>query len=136
MPRPAREERELLEVLLAEPALIPQARAVISVEDVGHPGLQKMLRGLYDLHHRGEHEVTLDELRASLDPPALAEWVLRLYDVGRLNPNRAAWLAQVLAAFRRRRSDAEKQELHNQLHAAADYEASLELLRQLQERSG
>jgi DNA primase len=134
--RPAREERELLEILLAEPTLIQQAKTEISIEDVGHPGLQKMLRGLYDLHLRGDLEITLDELRASLDPPALAEWVLRLYDVGRLNPNRQAWLIQVLAAFRRRRTDAEKQELHNQLHAASDYQKSLELLRQLQEKSG
>lgn len=131
--RPAREERELLEVLLAEPTLIPEAKAVISVEEIGHPGLQKMLRGLYELHNRGEP--TLDELRINLEPPALAEWVLRLYDVGRLNPNRSAWLAQILAAFRRRRMDAERLELHNQLHAASDYASSLELLRQLQNRS-
>jgi DNA primase len=129
--RPAPEERQLLEVLLADPALVPVAMAVVAVEDVGHPGLQKMLRGLYDLHSRGISP-TLDELRASLDPPELAGWVYRLSDVGKNNPNRTAWLGQILNEFRQRRARAEKQELRNQLQAASDHESALELLRQLQ----
>src|SRR5205823_3704506 len=79
--RPAPEERQLLEVLLADAALVPVAKAVVAIEDVGHPGLQKMLRGLYDLHSRGIPP-TLDELRASLEPAELASWVYRLHDVG------------------------------------------------------
>ncbi len=129
--RPAPEERQLLEVLLAEPALVPEAMMAVAIEDVEHPGLQKMLRSLYDLQTRGLPP-TLDELRARLDPPELAEWVLKLHDLGRQNPNRSAWLAQVVNAFRQRRARAEKQELHNQLQAASDNESVLELLRQLQ----
>jgi hypothetical protein len=90
-----------------------------------------MLQGLYDLHDQGEI-ATLDLLRSRLEPPALAEWVIRLQDVGLRNMNRSAWFAQILAAFRQRRATQEKQELQNQLQAVSDYGTALELLRQLQ----
>src|SRR5205823_69451 len=58
----AAHERELLEVLLAEPALVPLAAAEVVPEQVGHPGLRELLSGLYDLHAAGEPPI-LDLLR-------------------------------------------------------------------------
>jgi DNA primase len=127
----APEERQLLEVLLAEPALVAQAAREVPVEDIAHPGLRQLIDTLYALHAEGEVP-TLDALRVRIENPRLAEWVLKLHDVGRLHPNREVWLREVIDAFRRRRSRAEKQEIHNQLHANNDHGADLELLRQLQ----
>ena len=133
--RTAQEERELLEVLLAEPALVPRAVSVVRLEEVGHPGLRQVLRGLYEVHARGQVP-TLDDMRQRLENPELAQWLIKLHDKGQANPNRAAWLEQVLRAFQQRRVAAEKQELHNQLQAASDHETALALLRQLQNQRG
>jgi len=130
----APEERELLEILLAEPALVPQALSEVPVEQMEHPGLRRLLQGLYDLHRAGQPP-TLDLLRARLDSGPLAEHALKLQDVGRRHPDRAEWLAQLLARFRERRLRPVTQELHNQLHAASDHSKALELLRQLQNRN-
>ena len=132
--RPAPEERQLLEILLAEPALVPEAATAVTPEDVGHPGLRQMLQGLFALHAQGQPP-TLDQLRVGIDNPRLAEWVMKLHDIGRLNADRPGYLRKVLEAFRQRRVRAEKQELCNQLHAA-DHGAALELLRQLQNQHG
>jgi DNA primase len=133
--RPAPEERQLLEVLLAEPGLITLARKEVRPEEMAHLGLRKMLQALYDLQGQVEGPV-LDQARERLDSSGLGEWVLRLHDVGRLNQNRAAWLTQVLHAFRQRRQQAEQNELNNQLHAVQDHGTALELLRQLQNPGG
>ncbi len=49
--------------------------------------------------------------------------------------DRAAWLRDLLRTFEERRARPAKQELQNQLQAAGDHEAALELLRQLTNRS-
>ena len=46
--------------------------------------------------------------------------------------DRAAWLGQIVEVFRQRRALPVKEELKNQLHAAGDHAAALELLRRLQ----
>ena len=61
---------------------------------------------------------------------------LELQEVGLVNPDRAKWLAGLLAEFRVRREASEKQELQNQLHSAPDHKEAVELLRQLQNRVG
>jgi DNA primase len=126
-----RHERELLEVLLADPALVPVAAAKVAPERITHPGLRKTLEGLYRLHAAGEPP-DLDQLRLHIDNPRLGEYLLRMQDVGRLNPNRPAWLERILAFFRERQVLTQTQELQNQLHAAGDHEQALALLRQLQ----
>ena len=125
-------ERELLEVLLAEPALVPVAAAEIAPEQIEHLGLRELLRGLYDLQAEGA-PATLDLLRAQIQNPRLASMALDLQDVGRMNSDRAAWLRRILAEFRRKHQvEPRQQELKNQLHAASDHETALELLRRLQ----
>jgi len=132
--RAAPEERELLEVLLAEANLIPQALGEVPPSQIEHPGLRRLLEGLYALHLAGQ-PATLDQLRVRLDSAPLAEHALKLQDVGRRNPDKAAWLGQILLRFRERRLRPEKEELQNQLHAASDHSTALELLRQLQNRN-
>jgi DNA primase len=127
-------EKQLLEVLLADPALVPAARDEVKAGEIDHLGLRQLLAGLYALHAEGEPP-TLDLLRARLDDSRLAEAALKLQDVGRANPDRGATLRQLLAEFRRRRLQPEKQELQNRLNAASNHEEAVELLRRLQEHT-
>src|SRR5262249_58724125 len=64
-------DKQLLEVLLAEPALVPQAAAELPADEVEHPGLRRLLEGLYALHAEGEPP-ELDQLRVRLDNGRLA----------------------------------------------------------------
>jgi hypothetical protein len=128
------EERQLLEVLLADEALVPSAAAEVKPEEIRHPGLRRLLQGLYALQAEGQ-PATLDLLRTRLAPDdAIAGHALTLQDVGRAHPDRPTWLRQLLDFFRERRLRVVKQELKNRLHAATGA-AALELLRQLQDRS-
>ena len=50
----APEERQLLEVLLAEPDLVfAAAEAAMPPEEIAHPGLRRLLEGLYALARGG-----------------------------------------------------------------------------------
>jgi DNA primase len=125
-------ERELLQVLLAEPALVLRAATEVAPEDVQHPGLRQLLDGLYRLHAEGTTP-DLDGVRPSLDNPRLADYALRMQEVGRLMPDRQAALEQLLKAFRTRREQSKKRELQNQLAGTLEHAQAVELLRQLQE---
>jgi DNA primase len=128
------EERQLLEVLLAEPALVARAWSALPLAEVSHPGLRRLLEGLYALHAAGEPPV-IDGLRADLDGSALLSKAFELQDRGLEQPNRAVALDQLLAWFHARREKSLKQQLHSQLQAAGDHASALELLRRLQNRS-
>jgi DNA primase len=125
-------ERELLEVLLAEPGLVPAAVAELRPDQMEHPGLRKLLEALYALHAAG-HVPEVDRLRDMIDNPRLIDHALRMQEKGRAEPDRSAWLAQVLAEFRRLRELRRKQGLQDQLHGAADHQAAVELLRRMQD---
>lgn len=128
-------ERQLLEMLLADPALVPVAAAEVGPADVHHPGLRRLLEGLYRLQAEG-HPPDLDHLRPLVvDNRPLADCALRLHDVGRAIPDRPARLRQLLAEFRRRRLLPEVQRLRHQLQAASDDAEAIELLRRLQEQT-
>ena len=119
-------------MLLANPALVAEARAELPAEKVKHLGLRRMLDVAYALDAAGT-PAALDDVRARLDDPRLADAALRLHDVGRLNPEPAAWLRRLLATFhRKRQTEPVKQELQNQLQAMPDHAAALALLRRLQ----
>jgi DNA primase len=132
-PAPPR-ERQLLQVLLADPQMVPLAAQEIAPTEIEHPGLRQLLEGLYDLHARGELP-DLDRLRPTISHPALAQAALELQEIGRMHPERDIWLRDLLAEFRKRRTRADQQELQNQLHAANDHTEAVELLRQLQVRT-
>jgi DNA primase len=125
------EERELLEVLLAEPALVPAAAAGVSPEEIRHPTVRDLVERLYRLQAAGETP-DLDHLRLQIDDARLAAYLLRLQEVGRMNSDRPAWLKRLLAVFRERRVLTETQELQNQLHAVSDHDKAVEIFRRLQ----
>jgi DNA primase len=129
-PAPPR-ERQLLQVLLAEPALVPVAAAEVPSREMEHPWARLLLETLYRLHAEGLVP-DLDLLRTRIDNPQLIAKALQMQEIGRASADRATWLKQLLAEFRKRRELPEKQELQNQLQAANDHAAAVELLRQLQ----
>jgi DNA primase len=131
---PPTEERELLEVLLAEPALVPVAAAKLAPEHIRHPVMRDLVAALYRLHAAGEPP-ELDQLRLEIADPELAEKLLILQYVGRQHSDRPAWLNKILAAFRERQVLTETKELQNQLRAAGDHDQALALLRQLQNQT-
>jgi hypothetical protein len=106
----------------------------VEPEDIRHPGLRKVLAGLYDAVAEGDAD-PVDLLRDRLDPPELGQWVLKMQGFGQEVQDRPFYLRQVLDAFRRRRGQRQRQELHAQINAAVDPAAALELLRQLQDQN-
>lgn len=130
-PAPAM-EKELLIVLLADPALVPLAAAQIGVEQMEHPGLRRMLASLYSLEAEGQ-EPTLDNLRPSLDEPRLEALALEWQELGSTYRDRPECLRDIVAEFERKRHrEPQQQELKNQLQATSDHATALELLRRLQ----
>src|SRR5262249_14413181 len=132
--RAAPEERQLLELLLAEPSLVATVVAAVTLDEIAHPGLRRLLGGLYSLQREGQPP-TLDLLRARMDGDPLLDYARQMQEVGQHNPNRAAYLTQLLARFRDKRLRPVRQELTERLHAASDHDQALELLRQLQART-
>ncbi len=128
------EERHLLEALLAEPGLVPAAKAALRPEEIIHPGLRELLQGLYDQLDAGE-PADLDSLRGRLDNPRLTEHALKLQATGLNMTDRTAALRDLLRTFEERRTRPGKQELQNRLQAPGDHAEALELLRQLTNRS-
>jgi DNA primase len=127
-------ERQLLAVLLAEPALVPLAAAEVAPEHMTHPGLRQLLQGLYDLHRAGLPP-ELERLRDRIDNPPLTTYAWKLLEEGQRQPDRPAWLRDLLTEFRKRLLEPEKRELQNQLQAACDHTEAVALLRQLQQQT-
>jgi DNA primase len=125
-------ERELVECLLAEPELTANAKEALPLEEIEHRGLRRIIHEMYDLLADGIIP-ELDTLRVRLiDKPKLADFALRAHEVGLKHPDRSAWLAQLIAAFRDRRVSRDKKDLRSQLQAAGDSAAAMEILRKLQ----
>jgi DNA primase len=125
-------EKQLVEILLADPALLPQACAVWPAEAMRHPRLRRILSELYAIHHSGGIP-DLDALRERLfDRPDLYDDACRLHLVGQHMQDRGQWLQRVLQRLQELRLAAERQALKEQL-AAADAEQAVALLRRWQQ---
>lgn len=125
-------EKQVLQILLGEPALVPDAYATIPPDTLTHSGLRRMLEELYSLHAAGE-PADLDGLRVRLvDRPDLAEAAMKLQEIGRSVTEHAAWLGRIIAAFERTATDAAKSEVKRGLAGATDDETTLALLKRLQ----
>jgi DNA primase len=128
-------EREFLEVLLADPMLVPAAKLEVPVHEVSHPGLRRLLDGLYALYDEGLTP-DLDTLRLRLaDNSRLADFALRAQEVGLTHGDRSGWLRLILERFRERRAGRRAVEVQGQLNATTDDESAFALLKQLQERA-
>jgi DNA primase len=125
------EEQGLLEVLLADESLVAAAKKEVRLDEITHPGLRRLLQGLYVLLDEGKSP-SFDMLRLKLDNDPLLRAALRLRDVGEANTDRARTLRTLLRCFAEKRLRPVTEELQNQLHAAPDHRTALELLRQLQ----
>jgi len=127
-------ERELLQVLLADSSLVTVARTEVAPEMIEHPGLRRLLQGLYDLLDDGQTP-DIDLLRFRLaDNPKLMEKALELQMVGRLHQDRADWLSQALRLVAQRREARRARQMVGEIHAAPTEEAAIEKLRLLQQR--
>jgi DNA primase len=126
----AKHEVELLEVLLADGALVSQAVEQVDPGELEHPGLRSLLEGLYRLHAEGR-EPALDHLRGRLDNEKLLAKAEELRERGSAHADRQAYLHEVLARIRERRQLRERQELRSQVRAAPDHGTARKLLEKL-----
>jgi len=127
-------ERQLLELVLADPMLVPVAMRSIQPDDLVHPGLKRLLDALYQMMALGEPP-ELDGLRARIADRALIEWAMDACERGRQITERAHYLNRVLDGFREQRDGQGKDELKSKLSAAAgDHAAALEILRKIQNK--
>lgn len=131
---PAPHERELVELLLAEPALVSRSVVELPLEEMEHPGLYKVIESLYRLHALGQ-PADLDHLRDVLDNERLWDKLQDLQLQGLDCPDRPDVFRKVMVRFRERRLQRRKQALINQLQQAADEATKLTLLRQLRDLS-
>jgi DNA primase len=127
-------ENQLLQILLADPELVPDARNRIPSADVSHSGLRRILDELYALAELSQ-PADLDGLRVRLmDRPDLVEAAINLQNVGRHVTDRPSYYNKIIAGFAQRRLDAERKSVKSELSTAVDDAAQLDLLRKLQER--
>jgi DNA primase len=124
-----RHEVRLLEVLLAEPALVAPARAEIALTELEHPGLRQLLECLYGLQAEGL-QPDLDQVQDRLHNEKLLEKARQLQDRGLQYVDTAAELRDVLGRFRDRRGTLLKQALRQALETG-DHARATDLQRQM-----
>jgi DNA primase len=124
-------EKRLLEVLLAHPALVAQARALLGPGELEHPGLRQLLEGLYELSAQGL-QPDLDHLQERLHNERLLGAAQQLQDRGFDYVDGAAELRDVLKRFYQRRKDRLKQAIRAAL-AADDAVQAAHLQQKLKE---
>ncbi len=125
-----------MEILLAEPVLVPLAAQKLDVELITHSGLQRILKEMYTLLERGQTP-DLDALRIQLiDRPDLVDAALRLQYVGRQTDDRTKYLNEVFDFFTKQSSERHRQLAKAQLtNDGLDDQQRLDLLRQLQTKN-
>jgi DNA primase len=130
-------ELDLLRVLLADPELVPGAKAEVEPFEIEHPRLRLLVEVLYRLHSEGETP-DLDNVRFRIDNPELMAKALELQEDGRGHGNRAKWFQEILDRLRERRRLPEKLNLQERLLTVGDHGQALDLLRkrQLLDRTG
>jgi DNA primase len=127
-------EKQLVELLLADPALVPVAAAQLAPEELTHTGLRRILSELYAVHAGGAVP-DLEALRVRLDdrPDLFEAAASRLHPVGQQMQDREQWLARLLKRFADMKAQAAARTVKEQLATATDEEQEIELLRKLQQ---
>jgi len=125
-------ERELVELLLAEPSLVSRAAVEVPLEEVEHPRSSKVIEALYRLHASGQ-PADLDHLREPLDNERLWSQLHLLQERGESYPDRPAMFAKVVARFRERQLGRRKQALMTQLQDAPDAATRMDILKQMRD---
>ncbi len=131
------EERELLQVLLAEPRLIARIDGELQSAELAHPDLRRILEAALEIHRSGALPVS-DLVCQALDDAALVGLVLSLQEIGEgtSTDQREAWLKGILERFAEKRERPAHLRLKEKLLATADHDQALELLRQLKFGAG
>jgi DNA primase len=126
-------EKQLLQLLLAEPGLVGTARERVPPDTLRHTGLRRMLSELYTLHTDGQ-PADMDGLRVRLmDRPELFEAAQKLQDVGHKMNERGEWFGRIVSRFAEMRDESEKRVVKQALATGtADEQGQLDLLRRLQ----
>ncbi|MCU0703556.1 MAG: toprim domain-containing protein [Fimbriiglobus sp.] len=132
-PAEATLEKQLLQLLLAEPGLVGTAQEKLPPDTLRHTGLRRMLSELYAMHADGQ-PADMDGLRVRLlDRPDLLEAAQKLQFVGHQITERNEKLGKIVTRFAELRTETEKRAVKEQLAAGtADDQAALDLLRKLQ----
>ena len=125
-------ETQLLELLLAHPGFVARAAAAVSIEQISHTGIRRLLGELYAIQARG---ITpdFDALRERLkDRPDLYEAAAKRQFVGQQMQEPEEWLDRILKRFVELRLKAEERALTARLNDS-DPDAAAELLGQLRD---
>lgn len=132
-PAEAALEKQLLQMLLAEPGLVATAREQVPADTLRHTGLRRMLSELYTLHAEGQPP-DMDGLRVKLlDRTDLLEAAQKLQFVGTQITERGEKLGKIVSRFAEMRDESAKRAVKEQLAAGpSDDQAALDLLRKLQ----
>ncbi len=130
-------EKQLVELLLADPGLVPTAAFAVTPDELTHSGLRRLLGEMYAVQAAGAVP-DLDALRERLaDRPDLYDAAQKLHFVGtsmgREPEERAEWLKRVLKRFTDLKAEAGRRRVRDALAAGTD--DATELLRLLQQRS-
>ena len=125
-------ELQLLELLLAHPAFVPQASVAVGPEQVTHTGIRRILTELYAAQAAGLVP-DIDALRERLaDRPDLFEAAAQRQFIGQSMREPEQWLGRILRRFEEMKTEALRKSVKEQLASANEDEAT-ELLRRLQE---
>jgi DNA primase len=129
-------ERQLIQLLLAEPALVGTAKQAIPSDSISHTGLRRITFEMYGCH-ADNIPADLDALRVRLiDRPDLVSAAMAQQEIGRTMNERHEWLQRIIAGFARLKTDAEKHRMKQALSTGdASDEATLDLLSRLQKSS-
>lgn len=132
--KPAPEEKELVEVLLAYPELVNRARQEISPDDLSHPGLKQVVTVLYNLLDE-QQLPDLDAVRARMGDSPIGSRLVDLADQGRRNLESVVWYCNILDRFNERKAKPAVKVIQDLVHAATDHETAIDLLKKLQSNS-
>ncbi len=125
-------EKQLLEIVLAEPALFPEALQRIQPEHLVQPRLRRIYTELASIYADGGVP-DLDALRERLiDRPELYADACRLQWIGQQMSERPAWLQRLLCRLDELRVAAEREALRAQLLHADEQQAAA-ILQRLQQ---
>ena len=126
-------EKQLVELLLADPVLVPVAAAAIPAEVLTHSGLRRIVTELYAIHAAGAVP-DIEALRVRLeDHPTLFDVAAgKLQPVGQMMQDREQWLQRLMKRFVDMKAEAAARTVKEQLANATDDEQAVELLRKLQ----
>lgn len=126
-------EKQLVELLLADPALVPVAANAVPADAITHTGLRRVLTELYAIQAAGAVP-DIEALRVRLDdrPDLFDVAANKLQPVGQMMQDRPQWLARLLKRFVELRAEAAARTVREQLASATEDEAA-DLLRKLQQ---